>query len=142
MVFEAQVSSGVSLGTEISASSTDDVQQSHRSSQDIVLAYQLHIITHKGWRRNKHVEITVYKPKAAFLNEQDGAVKEEPVETNAASEEDVCAFDATMPVEALSAMDRDELCTCIMFNKEYNYNRKTKLQRRSYCCSLFVPYTL
>lgn len=118
MAIEAHVSSEVSLGTELSASTTYDVKQSYRSSQDIVFAYQLHIITHKEWRRNEHVDITVYKPKAAFLNEQDGAVEEESVETNAASEEDVRAFDNEMPVEVLSARDGDELCTCIVFSEE------------------------
>jgi hypothetical protein len=118
MAIEAQVSSEVSLGAEISASRTYDVQQSYRSSQDIVFAYQLHIITHKGWRWNKHVDITVYKPKAAFLNEQDGAAEEESVETNAASEADVRAFDDEMPMEVWSAMDGDELCSCIVFGEE------------------------
>lgn len=116
--FEASVSSDVSIGADLSASSTDDAQQSHRSGQDIIFAYQLHVIAHKGWRQ-RDVDITVYKPKAAFLHEEEaGAAEEEPVETSAATEEDVRAFDQEMPLEVLRATDGNEECACIVFNEE------------------------
>lgn len=115
--FEATASSDVSLGTKISAGGTDDVQQSYSSGQDIIFAYQLHIITYRGWR-NRTVDITTYKPQAAFLNEENRVEQEGLVETNATTEEDIRAFDDEMPVEVLSVLDGDEPCACVVFNEE------------------------
>jgi hypothetical protein len=75
---EVPVSSKDGVGADISLSSTGGVQQYHRSGQDIIFAYQLHIVKHKGWRQ-KDVDISVYKPKAAFLNEDGEVVEEELV---------------------------------------------------------------
>lgn len=111
---EVPVPSEDGVGADISLSSTGGVQQYHRSGQDIIFAYQLHIVKHKGWRQ-KDVDINVYKPKAAFLNEDGGVVEEELVETYAATEEDVRVFDE-MPVEVLSATGGDEPCICMVFN--------------------------
>ena len=54
--------------------------------QDVVFAYQLHVVKHKGWR-GKYVNISVYKPEAAFLN--NNVEVEEGVEVVAADENDV-----------------------------------------------------
>jgi hypothetical protein len=48
---------------------------SSRSGSDIIFAYHLHAVAQRGWRY-KRVEIGVYAPKPAFLNNEKHAVKE------------------------------------------------------------------
>ncbi|RSM14718.1 hypothetical protein CDV31_005300 [Fusarium ambrosium] len=115
--FQVPVTSEVAIGTDVSLSSTGDTQQSYSSGQDIIFAYQLHVIAHRGWRR-RDVDIRVHKPKAAFLNEGKEVVEEEPAETSHAREEDIRAFDEEMPVDVLTATDGDEPCVCIVFKEE------------------------
>ncbi|RSL74843.1 hypothetical protein CEP51_011411 [Fusarium floridanum] len=115
--FRVPVTSEVAIGTDVSLSSTGDTQQSYSSGQDIIFAYQLHVIAHRGWRR-RDVDIRVHKPKAAFLNEDKEVVEEEPAETSHAREEDIRAFDEEMPVDVLTATDGDEPCVCIVFKEE------------------------
>ncbi|RSL41867.1 hypothetical protein CEP53_012504 [Fusarium sp. AF-6] len=115
--FQVPVTSEVAIGTDLSLASTGDTQQSYSSGQDIIFAYQLHVIVHRGWRR-RDVDIRVHKPKAAFLNEGKEVVEEEPAETSHAREGDIRAFDEEMPVDVLTATDGDEPCVCIVFKEE------------------------
>ncbi|KAF9779081.1 hypothetical protein IL306_002661 [Fusarium sp. DS 682] len=114
---QAPVTSEVDLGAEVSLSSTNDTEESYRSGQDIIFAYQLHIISHKGWRQ-KDTDIRVHKSKAAFLNEDDEVVEEEPVGIHHATEDDVREFDDEMLVDVLPASDGEEPCVCIVFKDE------------------------
>ncbi|KAF4448159.1 hypothetical protein F53441_8394 [Fusarium austroafricanum] len=106
---QAPVTSEVDLGAEVSISRTDDTEESYRSGQDIIFAYQLHVISHKGWRQ-KETDIRVHKSKAAFLHEHKEGVEEEPMEIQHATEDDVREFDDEMPVEVLVASDGEEPC--------------------------------
>jgi hypothetical protein len=114
---------GVEVGAEVSAGREEDVQLALRAGQDIVFAYQLHVIAHKGWRR-RAVDVGVYKPKAAFLSEDGegsgvaGAGEEDRVEMMLAGEEGVLAFDDEMPMETSPAVDGDGMCVCIVFTDD------------------------
>ncbi|KAF7161736.1 hypothetical protein CNMCM5623_007223 [Aspergillus felis] len=112
-----QVVPEASIGGGVDFSDANDTKQSYRAGSDIVFAYQLHIIAHKGWRQ-KRVDISVYKAKAAFLNEEEITLEEEEVETSAADLEGLCAFDEEAPVQVLTAMEGDETYTCIVFEDE------------------------
>jgi hypothetical protein len=116
---------GVEVGVEVGGGREEDVQLALRAGQDIVFAYQLHAIAHKGWRR-RVVDVDVYKPKAAFLSEEGegsgrggaGAGEEESVEMMLADEEGVLAFDDEMPMDTSSAVDGDGMCVCIAFTDD------------------------
>jgi hypothetical protein len=87
--------------------------------QDIIFAYQLHVIAHKGWRQ-KQVDISLYRPKSAFLsNEQDHARKE-PLEALVVGQEEVCRYadDEGVKVNVGKASDGGEEFVCISFQDE------------------------
>jgi len=117
--FGLPASWALSFGSDISTSSTSNTRQSYRSDRDIVFAYQLHVITCKGWR-GIDVDIGVYKTKAAFLNEQDGAggAGDERVSVHIATEADLRSFDDEMPIEVSRALDGSGLCACVAFREE------------------------
>ncbi|KAF5535540.1 thermostable alkaline protease precursor [Fusarium mexicanum] len=114
---QAPVASDIDLGAEVSVTSQKNTQESYRSGQDIIFAYQLHIISHKGWRQ-RDTDIRVFKSKAAFLHEDKEVAKEEPMEIQHATEGDVREFDDEMPLDVLSALEDGELCVCIAFGDE------------------------
>ena len=112
----AAVSSDASVGADLSARGKDDVQVSYRSYQDIIFAYQLHIITHQGLLRSR-VDISLHKPKAAFLSEGDGPAEEGLAMVRGVTEDDMIAFDNRVGIEA-DIEDGDERCVCIVFKKD------------------------
>jgi hypothetical protein len=113
-----QVSADASIGGGGGYTGSDDVQQSYRTGSDIVFAYQLHIIGYKGWR-HKTVDVSIYKPKAAFLNEEDEKIGEAmDIETGVADQEGLCAFDPEAVVEVLTCTEGGEPYTCIVFEDE------------------------
>lgn len=117
-----EVVHGVGVGVDVGAGREEDVQLAMRSGQDIVFAYQLHVIAHKGWR-GRDVDVGVYKPKAAFLSEEEeedmgGRGEGDEVEMRAADEEGVLAFDDEMPMEVSSVADGDGMCVCIAFTDD------------------------
>ncbi|KIW11594.1 hypothetical protein PV08_10895 [Exophiala spinifera] len=71
----------VGVGADVDVERARSEEQSWRSDEDVVFAYQLHVIAQKGWRRentkgkNRRADVRVYKSKAAFLSE-DAAEEE------------------------------------------------------------------
>jgi hypothetical protein len=110
---------GVEVGVGVEAGRERGTQISYEAGpgQDVVFAYQLHVVTYKGWRK-RVVDVSVHKTKAAFLREDDGVAGDEEVEVVAADEEDMREFDGEMPVTALSARDGEEECVCLRFDDE------------------------
>jgi len=113
---KAPVSSQANVGLEVTGSNTDTVKMSHHTTEDIIFAYQLHVIAHKGWK-NKNFEARVYKPKAAFLNEDEVLPEEDAVETSKATEEDLRAFDDDIDVEVQEVTDPNGPCVCLVFQE-------------------------
>ncbi|GIJ91232.1 hypothetical protein Asppvi_010197 [Aspergillus pseudoviridinutans] len=95
-----QVVPEASIGGGVDFSDMNDTKQSYRMAAE------------------EGVDISVYKAKAAFLNEKEIRLEEEAVETSAADQEGLCAFDEEAPVQVLTARGGDETCTCIVFEDE------------------------
>lgn len=104
--FESDVSSGAagtaggsvpvapegeaSLGAELGGSATRKEGASWKmgGGQDIIFAYQVHIIAAKGWREmRKRIEVDVYHSKQAFLGKRDDGDDFNTMEATVASKE-------------------------------------------------------
>ncbi|KAI9766108.1 MAG: hypothetical protein M1840_006815 [Geoglossum simile] len=112
------VTDQVSLGGEVGLSHWSAVQESFRSGNDIIFAYQLHVIAQKGWRE-KRVEVDVYAPKAAFLNDEKQEDKESIVASHA-TVADLCEIGAEsedVSIDVIEAQDGDETYVCVLFSK-------------------------
>jgi hypothetical protein len=114
--FEALITSDVGIGADVDLSRHKKEEQKHRTEQDIIFAYQLHIITHKGWRQND-VDISVYKASAAFLTNDKKDGEQESVEVEGATEAALRDFDRELEVQAISAKDGDKDCVCLVFSQ-------------------------
>ncbi|KAH8750661.1 hypothetical protein BGZ57DRAFT_914155 [Hyaloscypha finlandica] len=114
---EAPITSDVGMGADLDMSRQKAVEQKQQTGQDIIFAYQLHIITHKGWRQTD-VDITVYKPPAAFLNDDQKGVEQDPVEVEAATESSLRDFDKELIVEIINAKDGNKDCVCVIFGQD------------------------
>lgn len=117
---EAPVTENAGAGTDIKYSRDKTANHKHRTGQDIIFAYQLHIITHKGWLRwfQTDVSIDVYKSSlsASFLNQDKKEA--DPVEVGATNEMALRKADENIKVEAIPGKDGDEDCVYIVFEKE------------------------
>lgn len=111
--FKAPITSDTGMGADADYSRGKKQEQKHRSKQDIIFAYQLHAITHKGWSQ-KDVDITVHKPEAAFLNDDQKTNMEDLVSVELATESILHDFDAELKMEVI---DRDD-GACIVFQEE------------------------
>jgi hypothetical protein len=97
----ASAGASVPLDTEVSAgldaggSKTKAYYQAGKSSEDevndIVFAYQLHVIARKGWLHKRYLA-DLHEPKGALLHEGKQSTRDEELETRFASLEDVQAF--------------------------------------------------
>ncbi|KAG8674144.1 hypothetical protein FPOAC2_00120 [Fusarium poae] len=112
----AKFTPDVGAGTEYDYSRGNTVEKSSRTGQDIIFAYQLHIITHKGWwlGAKKHVDITLYKAPAAFLSDDKEGEEEDSVGMVEASESLIRTFDEELEVKTVSARNGDEECVCLV----------------------------
>lgn len=117
---EAPITERAGAGTDIKYAQDKTADHKHRTGQDIIFAYQLHIITHKGWLRwfQTDVSIDVYKSSlsASFLNQDKKDA--DPVEVGATNEMALRKADEKMKMEVIPAKDGDEECICIVFEKE------------------------
>jgi hypothetical protein len=86
-----EVSAGADTGVAKTTSYRQAAQTSEDDSNDVVFAYQLHIIAPKGWLRWRKYSIDMYQPKAALLHSQQN-VEDQQVETRLVSLEDLEAF--------------------------------------------------
>ncbi|KAH6888446.1 hypothetical protein B0T10DRAFT_54897 [Thelonectria olida] len=114
---EAPITSEVGVRADANYSRETKAAQKHRTGQDIVFAYQLHIITHKGWLQ-PGVDITVYRPPAALLNNDKKEEGQDSASVEVATESALRDFDQEQPVEAISAKDGEEDCVCLFFSED------------------------
>ncbi|KAI1286603.1 hypothetical protein F5Y03DRAFT_380614 [Xylaria venustula] len=118
---EAPVTSDTGVGADADYAREKIMEQKYRAGQDIIFAYQLHIITHKGWLwAQKDVDISVYRAPAALLSDskRDEDRDSDPAEVHAATDTILRKFDEELEMEAISAKDGEEDCVCIIFNEE------------------------
>lgn len=78
----------ISSGADLSFSQGKTLSQQSSTAQDIVFAYQLHMVANKGWWRKRRVNIDVYAPKAAALG-SDNRVTPDAVAIAEATAEDL-----------------------------------------------------
>lgn len=114
---ETAITDDVGIGADGEYSHEKKAEQKLRTEQDIIFAYQLHIIAYKGWLPwSQKVDISVYRSPAAFLNEDS---KEEegdnPFQVGVANAFALQHFDEEEPMEVINATDGDEPCVCIVF---------------------------
>jgi len=123
MSLELPASWALSFGSGLSAGSTSNTRQSYRSDQDIVFAYQLHVITCKGWR-GKDVQIQVDASWGSFSGsfwpreDSDDFPEDERVSIHTVAEADLWYSDDEMAFEVSQAWDRSGSCACVAFRKE------------------------
>lgn len=112
---------GVEVGAEGGVERRREVEVEYEvgEGQDVVFAYQLHVIKHKGWR-GRYVDVGVYKPEAAFLNEDEegGGGDGHQVEVVPADEGEVRGFDEEMSVSVFTVKEAEESCVCVSFDQE------------------------
>lgn len=104
----------VSLGGDISLSGKKAVEESFSLGNDVVFAYQLHVIAQKGWRE-KRVQVDVYAPKAAFLNDE-GRQEKIPMVASIVTEADLREISADaedVSMDIIEAEDGDMTCVCV-----------------------------
>ncbi|KAI3325794.1 hypothetical protein HD806DRAFT_491245 [Xylariaceae sp. AK1471] len=114
----APVTENAGLGTDAKYSREKTADHKHQTGQDIIFAYQVHIITHKGWLRwfQTDVSIDVYKSSmaASFLHQDKK--EEDPVEVGATNEMALRKADEKINMEAVGAKDGNEDCVCIVYS--------------------------
>jgi hypothetical protein len=118
---EARVTSEMGMGADADYSRQKKAEQKHRTGQDIIFAYQLHIITHKRkglTLAQKDVDIAVYRAPGAFLNKDERGGEEDLVDMEVATESALRDFDEELKVEAISAKDGKEDCVCVVFGED------------------------
>lgn len=115
-----QSAGGFSVGGQGGSGQRVAGQESFRSGKDIIFAYQLHIISEKGWKE-KRIEIDVHTPKAAYLhNSTEEMERNNDIVINPASEADLVEAFADIDgisVHTVEAKDGNEACTCIYIRK-------------------------
>ncbi|KFZ13235.1 hypothetical protein V501_03790 [Pseudogymnoascus sp. VKM F-4519 (FW-2642)] len=108
------VSANASVGGAVNAEHHRGQHDSAESLNDIVFAFRLHIISKKGWRKNR-TEAHLFKSKAAFLTDDNGASADaDTMEVSATTEGDL----AKLPLEGVSISTEnmtngEESCVCI-----------------------------
>ncbi|KFY31886.1 hypothetical protein V493_00712 [Pseudogymnoascus sp. VKM F-4281 (FW-2241)] len=108
------MSTNASVGGAVNVEHHGDQHDSAELMNDIVFAFRLHIISKKGWRKNR-TEAHLFKSKAAFLTDDSGTPADaETMEVSATTEEDL----AKLPLEGVlrsteNIIDGEESCVCI-----------------------------
>ena len=115
---KAHIMPHAEAGVDADYSRQMKAEQKYRTPQDIIFAYQLHIITHK--RRGfslaqTNVDISVYGAPAAFLSEGGKGGEEEVVGIEAATESAIREFDKELEMEVGNGKDCEQECICISF---------------------------
>ncbi|KAK0646807.1 hypothetical protein B0T16DRAFT_511291 [Cercophora newfieldiana] len=109
---------GLEVGLEVERAREKSVESAYSAAQDVVFAYQLHVVKHKGFR-GKYVNVGVYKPEGAVLDDdEEGVAGRDMVQVAVAGEDEVWGFDEEMPVTVIPAKDGEDDCVCIVFDEE------------------------
>jgi hypothetical protein len=112
------VSADTSMGGDADAEHHREELESAESMNDIVFAFRLHIISKKGWRKNR-TEAHLFKSKAAFLsNDNSGSADAETMEVSATTEEDLAQLSLEgVSISTENITNGEENCVCISLTK-------------------------
>jgi hypothetical protein len=104
----------VGLGGDIGRGHGTEIEETSCSANDIIFAYQLHVIKLRG-RRTQTTNVDIYTPKAALLHDD---IKNEDSEITAmpVNQEDITEVlqpDEMSGIAVGQALDGNEQCICI-----------------------------
>ena len=102
----------VSAGAEVSGEKGTLYSYSSRTEDDIVFAYQLHVIADKGWRARR-TTIDEFVPKGGLLRKNNEGQEADVIDATEATEEDLVQIDEEDEVKAKEAREGDETCVCL-----------------------------
>lgn len=102
----------VSAGAEVQGERNTEHSYSSRTENDIIFAYQLHVIAEKGWRKKK-VTVDDFVPKGGLLRKHDDENVEDAVDTDEATEDDLLAAVEDAQVKSMEARDGEKSCVCL-----------------------------
>lgn len=110
----APITDQVAVGASLTASHGFSREESASSETDIVFAYQLHVISRKGWI-HRSVSADVYIPKAALLGRDKQDAKEEQFEVPAAQLDTLLeiARENEDLLIVKNVVEMDDECTCV-----------------------------
>ncbi|WPB08264.1 uncharacterized protein RHO25_012929 [Cercospora beticola] len=108
----------VSAGIEIGAERASEHHYSSRTEQDIVFAYQLHLIATKGWWKPK-LSVDQYVPKGGLLGKKDHGESDD-VDVLPATSDDltVVAEDNEDELHSTEVLEAGESCLCFQIKDE------------------------
>ncbi|KAL7797030.1 hypothetical protein V8C43DRAFT_277976 [Trichoderma afarasin] len=113
---EAPVPPDAGMGSGVGYSREERAMENHRTGQDIIFAYQLHIITHrrKGLKLQKDVDIRLFKTPAAFLATDEEGGEEDSVAVAVATASILRDFDKEIELEVIGVDDSGEESVCLV----------------------------
>ena len=109
---EIPITEQVSTGAEVSGERGKQYSYSSRTDDDIVFAYQLHVIADRGWH-TKRTMIDDFVPKGGFLGKDDGEQDADAVDATEATEEDLAQTVEDEDIKLAEARDGEETCICL-----------------------------
>lgn len=111
----APINEEVSVGAEVSAEENSSYRFASRTEQDVVFAYQLHVIFDKGWRK-RATTAELYVPKGGLLGKKDGKEADADVEALALTNGELTevAENNEDAIETVKALESGEECACIV----------------------------
>ena len=108
------VTDQIGVGGDIGRGYGNEVEETSRSANDIIFAYQLHVIKVRG-KRTQTTNVDIYTPKAALLH--NDAKNENPeLVTVPVTHEDMTEaleLDEMSRIEIVQALEGTEQCICI-----------------------------
>jgi hypothetical protein len=108
------VSDQVSVGGELHASKKNILKNSFKGADDIVFAYQLHVIKQKGRKDGAVLNIDNFESKAAFLSDED--LDRSDIDDMAASPVTIDDLPKSSEVTIMETQDGDDKCICVSFS--------------------------
>ncbi|KAK6435171.1 hypothetical protein LTR95_008645 [Oleoguttula sp. CCFEE 5521] len=107
------VTDQVTAGAELGAGRGTENRDSSRTEDDIIFAYQLHVIADKGWRKKKSTA-ELYVPKVGFLGKKY-ALEKVVVDAALITADDLSDFaeESEEVVNIVEANDGDVVCRCV-----------------------------
>lgn len=108
----------VSVGAEVSAEKNSSYRFASRTEDDVVFAYQLHVIFDKGWRK-RATAAELYVPKGGLLGKKDEKDGDDDVEALAMTSGELteAAEGNEDVIETVKAVESGEERACIVMRE-------------------------
>jgi hypothetical protein len=112
------VTESVSVGASLKAEKRDELVSSFTTDEDVVFAYQVHVLKVKG-KKQEDVTVDVFESDAAFLHGEDGTTDAMEVSVELSGMGDLRQLvDDGIGLDKYETVDTDGLaCTCISYSR-------------------------